>query len=121
MRTGRTLAGWRCTRGHVFLHVHAECPECTATLAPTRVGAAAKLVACTTVRVTPSGEPFRLGVAVTREGARTLCVVEGRVRGGGYDRIVLVRAGERYLALGAGFRLSGNWAARASGEGSRKS
>ena len=68
-----------------------------------------------------TGEPFRLGVAVTREGARTLCVVEGQVRGSGYDRVVLVREGVRYMALGAGVRVSGNWAGRASGGGSKKS
>ena len=121
MSSGRSLTGWRCARGHAFLHAHAECPACAAPLVPTRVGAAATLIACTTVRVTPSGKPFRLGVAVTREGARTLCVVEGRVRGSGYDRVVLVRAGERYLALGAGARFSGNRAGRASGEGSQRS
>jgi uncharacterized OB-fold protein len=119
--TGRTLDGWRCARGHAFLHAHTTCPECEAPLLPTRVGATARLLACTTVRITPSGEPFRLGVAVTREGARTLCVVEGKVRGSGYDRVVLVQAGRRYLALGAGIRFNGSWARRASGGGSQKS
>ncbi len=50
----------------------------------------ARLVLVTTVRVNPSGAPFRLGVAVERCGrARVLCVVEGAVRGLGYDRVVL--------------------------------
>lgn len=50
----------------------------------------ARLVLVTTVRVNPSGAPFRLGVAVKRSGReRVLCVVEGAVRGLGYDRVVL--------------------------------
>ncbi len=48
------------------------------------------LVLVTTVRVNPTGVPFRLGVAVTRAGrARVLCRVEGRVRASGHDRVVL--------------------------------
>jgi hypothetical protein len=51
---------------------------------------AARLVLVTTVRVNPSGAPFRLGVAIEGCGrARVLCVVEGAVRGLGYDRVLL--------------------------------
>jgi hypothetical protein len=47
-------------------------------------------VLVTTVRVNPSGVPFRLGVAVARSGrARVLCRVADAVRGSGYDRVVL--------------------------------
>ncbi len=50
----------------------------------------ARLVLVTTVRVNPSGTPFRLGVAVARRGReRVICVVEGAVRGLGYDRVLL--------------------------------
>jgi len=50
----------------------------------------AVLVLVTTVRVNPTGTPFRLGVAITRRGrARVLCRVEGRVRESGHDRVVL--------------------------------
>ena len=50
----------------------------------------ARLVLVTTVRVNPSGAPFRLGLAIERRGrGRVLCVVEGAVRGLGYDRVVL--------------------------------
>jgi hypothetical protein len=50
----------------------------------------ARLVLVTTVRINPSGTPFRLGVAVARRGReRVLCLVEGAVRGLGYDRVVL--------------------------------
>ena len=48
----------------------------------------ARLVLVTTVRVNPSGAPFRLGVAIARR-ERVLCVVEGAVRGLGYDRVLL--------------------------------
>lgn len=54
----------------------------------------ARLVLVTTVRVNPSGAPFRLGVAIEGCGrARVLCVVEGAVRGLGYDRVVLEERG----------------------------
>jgi len=54
----------------------------------------ARLVLVTTVRINPTGAPFRLGVAVMRSGrARVLCVVEGAVRGLGYDRVVLEERG----------------------------
>ena len=54
----------------------------------------ARLVLVTTVRINPTGAPFRLGVAVERRGcARVLCVVEGAVRGLGYDRVVLEERG----------------------------
>jgi hypothetical protein len=50
----------------------------------------ARLVLVTTVRVNPSGAPFRLGVAVARRGReRVICVVEGALRGLGYDRVLL--------------------------------
>jgi hypothetical protein len=56
----------------------------------TRLSSHAVLTLVTTVRVNPSGAPFRLGVAVTRSGrARVLCRVAGDVRGNGRDRVVL--------------------------------
>jgi uncharacterized OB-fold protein len=98
MTGSRRLDGWRCQRGHVFLHRHRECPACGERLSATRVGVEAHLRSCTTVRVNPSGEPFRLGIAVTREGASTLCVVEGRVRGSGYDAVRLAVDDGRFTA-----------------------
>lgn len=73
-------------------------------MVPTRLRATATLVACTTVRVTPTGVPQRLGVAVTLDGARTLCVVRGGVRGWGYDRVLLTREDGRFIARGRAAR-----------------
>lgn len=51
---------------------------------------AATLVLVTTVRVNPSGAPFRLGLAILYRGrTRILCRVEGKVRGSGYDRVTI--------------------------------
>lgn len=84
------IAGVRCARGHVHAQAGAGCPECDAPTRPTRLAGAATLVLVTTVRINPSGAPFRLGVAVTRSGhARVLCRVEGAVRGLGRDRVQL--------------------------------
>lgn len=51
---------------------------------------AATLVLVTTVRVNPTGVPFRLGLAIMRRGrTRVLCRVEGNVRGSGHDRVMI--------------------------------
>jgi uncharacterized OB-fold protein len=93
------IDGWRCERGHVHLHAHDGCPECGRRLFPARVAPEATLLVMTTVRVTPTGEPFRLGVAVTRAGhARTLCRVAGRLRENGRDAVVLERRGDAIVA-----------------------
>ena len=50
----------------------------------------AVLVFVTTVRVNPSGVPYRLGLAIARSGrTRLLCRVEGEVRESGRDRVWL--------------------------------
>jgi uncharacterized OB-fold protein len=95
----RRLDAWRCGRGHVFLHPHPACPECGERLAATRVSAAARLLLATTVRVNPTGLPYVLGLAETECGrARTLCRVEGPVRGGGHDAVRLERRGATVVA-----------------------
>lgn len=89
-RAPKRLCGSRCERGHVHAPQSSVCPECGARATPTRLSHDATLVLVTTVRVNPSGDPFRLGVAVTRCGrARVLCRVEGVVRGSGRDRVTL--------------------------------
>jgi uncharacterized OB-fold protein len=101
MRAPR-LDGWRCPRGHVYLHAHETCPECGLRLRATRIAPRATLILVTYVRVSPSAEPFRLGLAVTRCGrARTLCRVEGCVRGNGRDAVLLHRRGETIIARAA--------------------
>jgi hypothetical protein len=71
-----------------------------------RIPARARLVAHTTVRVNPTGVPYRLGVAVTDRGAATLCVIEGEIRGNGRDRVTLVERNGRFYARGARARVS---------------
>ena len=100
------LAAWRCHRGHVHLHVAARCPACGGRLQSVRVAPGARLIALTTVRVNPSGRPFVLGLAVTRCGrARTLCVVEGEIRGNGRDAVRLCN--ERGVIVARGLSVRG--------------
>jgi uncharacterized OB-fold protein len=84
------VAAVRCERGHVHAQAGERCPECGGRTRATRLAGRATLVLVTTVRINPSGAPFRLGVAVTRSGrARVLCRVAGAVRGTGRDPVVL--------------------------------
>lgn len=95
----RHLDAWRCEHGHVFLHPHHRCPSCGARLRAARVSPAARLLLSTTVRINPTGEPFVLGIAETESGrARTLCRVEGAVRGTGHDAVILERRGATVFA-----------------------
>ncbi|MEJ2719957.1 MAG: hypothetical protein P8181_02285, partial [bacterium] len=67
--------------GHAFLYAHSECPVCGRVTSQMESSPLARLLALTTVRVTPTGVPFRLGLAETNEGAKTLCIVDGNVDG----------------------------------------
>jgi len=67
------------------------------------IPARAVLELITTVRINPAGEAYRLGIAVTHAGrARTICRVEGHVRGLGHDRVLLERRGDVIIARGRG-------------------
>jgi hypothetical protein len=93
------LPAWRCSRGHGSLHPDDVCTSCGEPLIACRILPDAVLELVTTVRVNPSGQPFQLGVAVTRAGRlRTLCRVEGAMRGLGYDAVVLERRGDVIIA-----------------------
>lgn len=93
------LPAWACPRGHLSLHPDQTCGVCKARLQSCRIRPDAVLELVTTVRVNPWGEPFQLGVAVTRAGRlRTLCRVEGTVRGLGRDAVVLERRGDVIIA-----------------------
>jgi hypothetical protein len=95
------LDAWCCTRGHVTLQHDPRCTTCSAPLHELRIVPEAVLELVTTVHVNPSGEPFRLGIAVTRSGrARTICRVEGAVRALGHDRVILERRGDMIIARG---------------------
>jgi len=97
----RRLQAWTCTRGHTTLQHDNVCTSCGAPLRDFLMSADAILELVTTVRVNPSGEPFQLGIAVTRAGhTRTICRVEGNVRALGHDRVVLERRGDMIIARG---------------------
>ena len=99
MTTHRRLSAWRCDRGHVGLYADEACATCGERLRPVQIPADAVLELVTTVRVNPTGQPFQLGIAVTRAGrARTVCRVEGGVRGLGHDAVVLERRGDTIVA-----------------------
>ena len=75
------IAIYVCENGHAFVVEHDTCPDCGASLARRSDAPSARLVTHTVVRVNPSGEPFRLGLAETASGARTLCIVDDDVSG----------------------------------------
>lgn len=66
----------RCANGHEYFYRHARCPACDAPLEEGVVDGAAILAGYTTVRVNPSGKPFRLGLARIASGAATLCLID---------------------------------------------
>jgi len=100
MRRGK-LQAWRCPNGHVTLQHDQVCVSCGASLRELHIVPEAVLELVTTVRVNPTGEPYQLGIAVTRAGrARTICRVEGTVRGLGHDRVLLERHGDVITARG---------------------
>ena len=118
MKGPAALDVFACPAGHIFLHRSDACPACGAPFRTRRVPPYATLVLQTTVRVNPGGEPFRLGIAVTRCGrARTLCRLEGSLRGSGHDPVILVRRGDGFVARGAAYRPGR--AARVTGARSR--
>lgn len=95
------LTAWRCIHDHMTLQKDAACTSCGAPLRELCIAPDAVLELVTTVRVNPSGEPYQLGIAVTRSGrARTICRVEGAVRALGHDAVVLERRGNMIIAHG---------------------
>ncbi|HEX6789798.1 MAG TPA: hypothetical protein VF247_00680 [Candidatus Krumholzibacteria bacterium] len=97
-RPGR-LDARRCARGHVSLHADPACATCGAPMRDVRIRADAVLELVTVVRVNPTGQPYQLGVAITRAGrVRTICRVEGSVRGLGTDAVVLERRDDMIVA-----------------------
>ncbi|MGD8415263.1 MAG: hypothetical protein PVF33_13570 [Candidatus Latescibacterota bacterium] len=107
MRSGRFLTAFRCGNGCIWLYPHDDCPDCGVRLVPTRIPNEAQVIAHTVVRVNPSGKPVHLGVAKTTSGASTLCVLRGRIRGNGRDRVRLITVDGRIHALARGHRLTG--------------
>lgn len=99
MKHPRFIEARRCRSGHVSLQADPACALCGERMQPVRIRADAVLELVTVVRVNPSGQPYQLGVAVTHAGrARTLCRVEGMVRGAGNDAVVLEQRGDMIVA-----------------------
>jgi uncharacterized OB-fold protein len=99
MRRTRRLDARRCAAGHVSMHRDELCSQCGRVMRTISIGSEAVLELVTTVRVNPAGEAFQLGVAVTRAGrVRTLCRVEGTMRGHGNDAVILERRGDTIVA-----------------------
>jgi hypothetical protein len=98
-RRRRRLDARQCDRGHLSLQRDEQCALCGRPMREVGIRPEAVLELVTTVRVNPAGEPFQLGVAMTRAGrARTLCRVEGAVRGHSNDTVVLERRGDTIVA-----------------------
>lgn len=106
MALNQHIIAHRCSRGCLWLHEHDDCPNCGGRLTGVRIPAQATIISNTVVRVNPSGFPIRLGVARAVGGATTLCIIEGKVRGHGRDRVHLVLRDGRYHALARGARLA---------------
>lgn len=107
MRAPRYITAYRCVLGCLWLHEHEDCPNCGGRLVPVRTPSEAVVISHTVVRVNPTGSPIHLGVARTASGTTTLCIIHGRIRGNGRDRVQLVMRSGRYHALARGARVHG--------------
>ena len=83
----------RCGEGHAFFHPHDQCPVCGGATHTEQVDAAATIISHTTVRVTPGGQQFRLGLAENDSGAKTLCIIDDGVDVDDGDVIVYLEDG----------------------------
>ncbi len=99
MKAGRYIVAHRCRNGCLWLYEHDDCPDCGGRLVPVRIPNVATVISHTVVRVNPSGAPVNLGVARTTTGATTLCILHGKIRGSGRDRVQLVLSEGRFHAL----------------------
>ena len=105
MKAKRHITAHRCGNGCLWLYRHDDCPACGGRLTATRSPSDAVVISNTVVRVNPTGAPIHLGVAKSSTGATTLCIVHGRIRGNGRDRVRLVSIEGRFHALAPGSRL----------------
>ena len=76
MSDGKNLVLYACASGHVYFFRHDRCQECQRDLVEHSHEPHAVLVTQTTVRVSPTGSEFRLGIAEVDSRVRTLCIVE---------------------------------------------
>ena len=87
-----------CRNSHTFFFPHRTCPRCGAPTTRTDSPPDAVLVSHTTVRVSPSGAPFRLGLARVASGAQTLCLIEGELGSTPVSEVVIEERGGLYYA-----------------------
>lgn len=121
MSRRRSLAARRCARGHVSLHADAACAACGSPMRDVRIRGEAVLELVTVVRINPTGRPYQLGVAITRAGhVRTICRVEGAVRGLGNDAVMLERRDGIIVARARRRLRARNRAGAASRPGARR-
>ena len=92
------LTLYRCAASHTFFYPHTRCPLCRSELAEVSREPNATLVSYTTVRVSPTGSAFRLGLAETPDGAKTLCILAEDADVGGGDNVTIVKCDGLYHA-----------------------
>lgn len=93
------LTLYRCDRGHAFFYPHDACPICRSALDEITREPHASLVSHTTVRVSPTGAVFRLGLARTPDGAKTLCILDDRMNPDSDDGVIIVQENGLFYAL----------------------
>jgi len=87
--TTETIRVFQCSEGHSAVIEHKACPRCGRSLTETSDSSRAVLLSHTHVHVSPTGEPFILGIALTSSGAKTLCHVDGVPAGEGETEVTL--------------------------------
>ncbi len=95
--TPESLTLYRCENKHAFFYPHSKCPVCRSMLDEITCKPDATLVSYTTVRVSPTGSVFRLGLAKTPNGAKTLCILNEQLEGVG--AVTIVKDDGLYYAL----------------------
>lgn len=93
------LTLYRCGRGHAFFYAHDVCPICRSALDKITRDPHASLVSHTTVRVSPTGSVFRLGLARTPDGAKTLCILDDHTDPDRNDDVIIVQDDGLFYAL----------------------
>ena len=93
------LTLYRCGRGHAFFYAHDVCPICRSALDEITREPHASLVSHTTVRVSPTGSVFRLGLARTPDGAKTLCILDDQTNPDRDDGVIIVQFNGLFYAL----------------------
>ena len=93
------LTLYRCDQGHAFFCPHDMCPICRSKLDEITREPHASLISHTTVRVSPTGSVFRLGIARTPDGAKTLCILGDDTDPDRNDGVIIVQENGLFYAL----------------------